>query len=224
MGTGYLTRDDCVTPGVPEVGLVSEEVWYACRFWPDHMGDVSSPVSAGLIGALRNFLSTQIVLWIEILASRGEFRNLHRVREWLQVLKFTMFCSLHLLNPFEFDRTHYQRKLPSSILRSTSILASCLDRLSVRLSYMDRREDAFGCDPGSSSRSGGSWWRKQPALFNPDLATSLQKLANCLSKLGRRQKALHAIQQAVKLTARISEGMARKIQSQNLPSALQEPR
>jgi len=87
-GTGYLVGHETVNPGIPEIaeGQISEEVWYACRFWPDHIVDVESPVSAEFIAALRNLLSTKIVLWMEIVTAKGKFRNLRGVREWLQVL------------------------------------------------------------------------------------------------------------------------------------------
>jgi hypothetical protein len=87
-GTGYLVEDVSVNPGIPEIaeGQISEEVWYACRFWPDHIVDVESPVSVEFIAALHNLLSTKIVLWMEIVTAKGKFRNLRRVREWLQVL------------------------------------------------------------------------------------------------------------------------------------------
>jgi hypothetical protein len=52
----------------------------------NHIIDVESPVSVELIAALRNLLSTKIVLWMEIVTAKGKFRNLRRVRDWLQVL------------------------------------------------------------------------------------------------------------------------------------------
>jgi hypothetical protein len=90
-----------VNPGIPEIaeGQISEEVWYACRFWPDHIVDVESPVSVEFIAALRNLLSTKIVLWMEIVTAKGKFRNLRRVREWLQVLVVFHNAVLRLFNP-----------------------------------------------------------------------------------------------------------------------------
>jgi hypothetical protein len=86
-GTGYLDEDWSVSPGIPEIveGQMSEEVWYACRFWLDHIVDVEGPVPAEFIAALRDLLCTKLQLWIEILTAKGKFRNLRRVREWLQV-------------------------------------------------------------------------------------------------------------------------------------------
>jgi hypothetical protein len=98
-GTGHLFEDVSVIPGIPEVGegQISEEIWYACRFWADHIIDVESPVSTQLITSLRDFLSTKIVLWMEIVTAKGKFRNLRRLREWLQVLVVLIprCCSLN---------------------------------------------------------------------------------------------------------------------------------
>jgi hypothetical protein len=92
-GIGYLTEERSVKPGIPEIaeGPISEHVWYACRFWTDHVVDITSPVSFKFIAALRNLLSTQIVLWMEIVAVKGKFQKLNKVREWLQVFKSTDF-------------------------------------------------------------------------------------------------------------------------------------
>ena len=82
-GTGYLKSE---FEGIPQgdEGHMSEELWYACRFWIDHVVDVEVPVS-GLVDAIHTFLSTKAVLWIELVASKGQFQKLVKVREWLQV-------------------------------------------------------------------------------------------------------------------------------------------
>jgi tetratricopeptide (TPR) repeat protein len=41
--------------------------------------------------------------------------------------------------------------------------------------------------------------RARPEAFTPDLATSLNNLANCLSALGRREEALAAAQEVVNI-------------------------
>jgi hypothetical protein len=91
-GTGYLAVDEDMTTGIPEIGPVSEEVWYACRFWLDHISDVDGPVSAEFMAALRGLLSTQLVLWIEIVAAKGEFQDVRRVREWIHV-RIQPYCA-----------------------------------------------------------------------------------------------------------------------------------
>jgi hypothetical protein len=80
-GTDYLTSP---IPGVPEINYVSEELWYACQFWTAHIVEVEAPVS-DLVSALRDFFSTKVVLWMEVLTSKGHLQKLLKVREWLQV-------------------------------------------------------------------------------------------------------------------------------------------
>jgi hypothetical protein len=108
-GAGYLVGDNSVNPGIPEIaeGQISEEVWYACRFWPDHIVDVESPVSVEFIAALRNLLSTKIVLWMEIVTAKGKFRNLRRVREWLQVLTALHNAVLQIIQPHPNSTVHF---------------------------------------------------------------------------------------------------------------------
>lgn len=84
-GTGYLTGSG-PEHGVPEIvpGLISEELWYACRFWVAHVIDIESPEKE-LVDALRDFLSTQVMLWVELTTSKGRFQKLIEIRSWLQV-------------------------------------------------------------------------------------------------------------------------------------------
>jgi hypothetical protein len=86
-GLGYL--EDESNEGIPGIdeSLISEEAWYACRFWIAHILDVDNP-GMDLIDALKTFLSNHLVPWIEICASRGYFQTLVRVREWIQVRLF----------------------------------------------------------------------------------------------------------------------------------------
>lgn len=95
-GTGYLSEEESAVPRIPRIAddLIPEEVWYACRFWLDHIIDVECPIPPELIVALQDFVSTRIVLWTEIVAAKGKFRNLQGVRKWLQVLIVFDCCSL----------------------------------------------------------------------------------------------------------------------------------
>jgi tetratricopeptide (TPR) repeat protein len=45
---------------------------------------------------------------------------------------------------------------------------------------------------------------EHPAAFNPNLATFLGNLSNCLSDMGRRDEALEAIQQAVEIRRKLA--------------------
>jgi hypothetical protein len=83
-GSGYLSgRMDDVN-GIPEIpgDTVSEELWYACRFWMHHIVEIQVP-TVGLVEALWSFLSKGLVLWFEVLTSRSRFH--FEVLGWLQV-------------------------------------------------------------------------------------------------------------------------------------------
>jgi hypothetical protein len=83
-GLGYLGDES--KKGIPVIdeGLISEEVWYACRFWTAHLLDVDN-AGTELMDALKKFLSNHVTPWIEICASRGQFQTLANMREWTQV-------------------------------------------------------------------------------------------------------------------------------------------
>jgi hypothetical protein len=89
-GTGYLTTEfsteSVEIERIPLDGSqVTEVLWYACRFWTEHILDVEGPVSVAFLGALRQFLTEKLIIWIEVLNSRYPFQTLYAVREWLQV-------------------------------------------------------------------------------------------------------------------------------------------
>jgi hypothetical protein len=86
-GTGYLTEPTANTKGIPEIADedISEALWYACRFWSEHVLDVDEPVSGALLDTLRDFLSNDLIRWMEVLNAKGRFQGLAQVREWLQV-------------------------------------------------------------------------------------------------------------------------------------------
>jgi hypothetical protein len=82
---GYLTVQS-KSAGIPVLSeeLISEEMWYSCRFWIDHLLVVDDPNTA-LIGALQNFFASHLVSWVEILSAKGRFRGLWKVTNWIQV-------------------------------------------------------------------------------------------------------------------------------------------
>ena len=86
-GTGYLTRPRRDHEGLPHIleSDVSGALWYSCRFWPEHVVEVESPVSDMFLDALRKFLSTRLIRSVEVLSSRGQFQGLGKVRNWLEV-------------------------------------------------------------------------------------------------------------------------------------------
>jgi hypothetical protein len=84
LGTGYLTQIQ--EHGIPVIAEdeITEELWYACRFWIDHLLEVKTPLMS-LVASLQTFLSDKAVLWMELLASKGRFRGLAEVQEWSEV-------------------------------------------------------------------------------------------------------------------------------------------
>ncbi|QRV88514.1 hypothetical protein RhiJN_16532 [Ceratobasidium sp. AG-Ba] len=85
-GTGFLSHkkgQKTILDGITEHRAdISEALWYACQFWPDHVLDVYQPDVIGE-GLLR-FLDTKIVLWMEVISILGEYRGLKEVRVWIE--------------------------------------------------------------------------------------------------------------------------------------------
>jgi hypothetical protein len=86
-GTGYLNESASDIEGIPSIvpSDVSETVWYACRFWMEHIIEIQGDASDNFLDSLRKFLTERLMLWIELLSTQYSFQNLSRVRAWLQV-------------------------------------------------------------------------------------------------------------------------------------------
>jgi hypothetical protein len=86
-GTGYLSGLPLATNNIPRLkeSQVSDVLWYACRFWAEHIIEVEGPVSQTFLNSLHQFLTKKLVTWVEVLNSRYPFRSLVGVRQWLQV-------------------------------------------------------------------------------------------------------------------------------------------
>jgi hypothetical protein len=84
-GTGYLSTID--TKGIPSFDKsdVSEVLWYACRFWTEHIITIEHPVSENLLDSLRKFLKSKLNPWMEVLVTRYPFQTLSKVQAWIQV-------------------------------------------------------------------------------------------------------------------------------------------
>ena len=64
---------------------ISEELWYACRFWTDHITDSGPNVSDELIDELLKLLSVHMVPWMGIVTAKGQFQRFYQVRDWIKV-------------------------------------------------------------------------------------------------------------------------------------------
>jgi len=89
LGIGYLTSE---TEGIPEIpdSHISETLHYACRFWPSHVIEVENPMPEGFLDALHDFLSINLIRWMEVVNAKGQFQGLADVRRWLQVSVLTL--------------------------------------------------------------------------------------------------------------------------------------
>jgi hypothetical protein len=95
-GTGYLSESSLNTKGIPSIvpSDVSEAMWYACRFWMEHIIEIEGDARDTFLDSLWKFLTEKLTLWIELLSTRYPFQNLSRVRAWLQVSAWmNMFVS-----------------------------------------------------------------------------------------------------------------------------------
>jgi hypothetical protein len=86
-GTGYLTESVSDTKGIPYIipSDVSEVVWYACRFWMEHIIEIEGDASDTVLDCLRKFLAERLTLWIELLSTQYPYQSLSGVQAWLQV-------------------------------------------------------------------------------------------------------------------------------------------
>lgn len=69
-------------------------LWYACRFWIDHIVEVDDPHSK-VIEALQKFLTTKVMLWAKLMVSQRAFRKLSdSVQVWIKVCTSGFCCPI----------------------------------------------------------------------------------------------------------------------------------
>lgn len=73
-------------PEIPE-DAISEELWYACRYWIDHIIDIDTDthVLDELLSELLKLLSTPIIRWMGIITTKSQFQRCYKVRNWIKV-------------------------------------------------------------------------------------------------------------------------------------------
>jgi hypothetical protein len=128
-------------------------------------------------------------------------------RRSLALMEFSLRIATRLVD--DTRKTSVGIGVPSDISNSAheaslSRLARLLSNLSVRLSALNRREEAL-----AASQEAVAIHRRlaetRPDAFLPDLATSLNNLGTGLSGLGHREEALAAGQEAVATHRRLAE-------------------
>ncbi|QRV93104.1 hypothetical protein RhiJN_21122 [Ceratobasidium sp. AG-Ba] len=184
--------------GVPELGKgeISEALWYACRFWADHVCDVTDAgiVQKGLLVLMENYIS----IWLAVMASNGQCRGLSEVREWMEN---------------KLDHESMQQ------MRSTyeNYAAACWN-LSGYLDYDDRREDSFTLTTDSVAVY-RQLAAEQPDTHLHNLAMQIANLSRCLSNLGRPEEGLALAEEAVGIY-RMTNATDIQIPASKLDSAL----
>jgi hypothetical protein len=89
---------------------VSEELAYACRFWTDHVVDTDGVLPPAPVDALRSFLLTRLLQWMEVMALKELLhiatKMLIKLRDWLQVwVSYRTALRAILLNTLYVDDT-----------------------------------------------------------------------------------------------------------------------
>ena len=195
-GTGYLTQLTQDTKGIPSVDKlnISEVLWYACRFWTEHIIEIEGPDSEILLESLRKFLEGKLSLWLELLSTRYPFQTLSEVRKWLQVGAYKYLRERVLI----YLKITFPTEGALIMTICDDEYARTLFNLSGRFKYMNRLEHALvaGQEAVDLYRQLAA---ERPAAFNPDLAESLNNLSIGLSDLGHREQALEVSREAMYL-------------------------
>ncbi|QRV93102.1 hypothetical protein RhiJN_21120 [Ceratobasidium sp. AG-Ba] len=200
--TGYLSVRS-QNRGVPKLneGRISEALWYACRFWPDHVCDIKD--GGTVEEELMSFMENHIVKWLEIMASHGKCRDLTEVRDWIED-KLSQEAVLQVQGSYEEECVALYRRVaakdPDTYLCG---LVLQINNLSRCLSNMGQHEEGLVlakeavilCQKPTANR---------PNICTSHLGSSLQRLSFCLSSVGRYEDALPPIQEAVDLRRKLA--------------------
>ncbi|QRW07261.1 hypothetical protein RhiLY_06260 [Ceratobasidium sp. AG-Ba] len=184
--------------GIPELGKgeISEALWYACRFWVDHVCDVEDAgvVQEGLLVLWENNITT----WLAVMASNGQCRGLSEVREWME------------------NRLHHE--IMGRMRRTYENYADACWNLSEYLDYDDRREDSLVVTTDSVAVY-RQLAAEQPDTHLNNLAMQIVNLSRCLSNLGRPEEGLVLAEEAVGIY-RMTTATNLQIPASKLDSAL----
>ena len=94
-GMGYLSQGEASNlPGIPKIAesVISEQLWYACRFWMDHIIEVEPSDNKTVVLFWRFIGTCQVINWMEVVAGIGQFQSMARVQEWINVGYYAMSC------------------------------------------------------------------------------------------------------------------------------------
>ncbi|KLO16783.1 hypothetical protein SCHPADRAFT_200109 [Schizopora paradoxa] len=224
-GIGYLKQPSRDIPNLDNV-MISEQLWYACRFWMDHLNDCKFP-QEDLLAALKLFLHEKAISWIELTTAKGSLPNILQLTDWIknchkesmndlqtpETVAALSNISVHLL--YKGRRQEALNSAKNAVALTVKQLneteqdfnsryASSLNHLSIMLSQMGFITEALPiikeavCVNRRLSQN-------DPALYNPELARSLHNLSMRLSQVGEKQGALEAIKEAVQIKREIAQ-------------------
>ncbi|KAJ7577402.1 hypothetical protein C8J56DRAFT_366886 [Mycena floridula] len=196
VGTGFM--QDTSRPTIPEIPPDSElpaEVWYACRFWLDHVLDIGTTYPSMLfMTALRKLLTTHMRSWMEVMISRRRFRRLTGLREWIS-------------NSYRQDET-------IQLALYSGYLAIRLHKVAFTLSQSGRNAEAVEITLEAVEICKGLMLRKPDRVaVQAAVQVSLASLSGHLSRNGRGDEAVEAARQAI--------AIARKLLSKDPPALKQ---
>ncbi|KLO05578.1 TPR-like protein, partial [Schizopora paradoxa] len=226
-GTGYIGQ----MRGMPKISenIVPEHISYACRFWMEHLKEIREPCRE-LVDALSFFLSTKLVLWLELSACMWQNVAIESLLTWINV-RFPSPCMSECFTDMRqmFALIHFSNAQTNMGMRKdaletikaavamqrelananpavfNSALALSLGNLSNQLSDMGAKDDAL-----LAIKESVSMRRKlvqgNSVAFNAELARSLGNLSNRLSDVGSKYEALQAIREAVALRRVLAKG------------------
>ncbi len=91
-GTGYR-RGYEYGGGLPKISdkSIPEHLSYACRFWMEHLIDVSAP-HGELIDALHILLEQKFILWLELSACKWQIMSIKPLITWIGVSMCFILC------------------------------------------------------------------------------------------------------------------------------------
>ncbi|KAF9269283.1 hypothetical protein L218DRAFT_430446 [Marasmius fiardii PR-910] len=126
-----ITEWEDALDSIPDIPLtsfnnMSEEFWYACRFWSDHLAYLELPLPDGVLSHVQEFLQLHFESWTEAVVSLSRYRPLGdqimRVATDLKLASNTLGTLLNTHQKLkEADRVQEERLCSSDINALSSI-------------------------------------------------------------------------------------------------------
>ncbi|KAB5591451.1 hypothetical protein CTheo_5096 [Ceratobasidium theobromae] len=228
---GFLTKSNSQSHGIPSpLGEISEAMWYACRFWIDHLTDVDPTSSGPIFGLLCKFLEEKFTYWIGIKTVHGKYESISSLVKWMEEwsnqpahltsgLKFAngqeVTCT-GLVAPLIFsdrpeeallasqDSVEIARQLCTPNDDEPSVfLSASLSTLSICWRLLEKHDEAL-----TAANEALELYRRieasNPQKFSEMFVMVLNNITMCFSGQGRHKEALEITQEAMKIRRRLA--------------------